>query len=106
MIEIVDPNDARAVRNKENVIALYDAMINRKNADKAVSQFLEPYYVQHNPLVPDSAAGLAGCAREPHTFQHRAERSHRELHVIGRQVAHRSERVDCALRHERHSAGQ
>src|SRR5258705_9739941 len=60
MIEIVNANDARAVRNKENVLALYDAMINRKNPEEAVSQFLVPNYIQHNPLVPDSAAGLAG----------------------------------------------
>src|SRR5260370_35543079 len=60
MIEIVNANDARAVRNKENVLALYDAMINKKNPEEAVSQFLEPSYIQHNPLVPDTAAGLAG----------------------------------------------
>jgi predicted SnoaL-like aldol condensation-catalyzing enzyme len=60
MIELVNPNDARAVRNKDNVLALYDTMINRKNPEGAVSQFLEPSYIQHNPLVPDTAAGLAG----------------------------------------------
>ena len=60
MIEIVDPNDARAVRNKNNVLALYDAMINHKQAEEAVRNFLEPDYIQHNPLVPDGAAGLAG----------------------------------------------
>jgi predicted SnoaL-like aldol condensation-catalyzing enzyme len=60
MIEIVDPKDTRAVRNKENVLALYDAMINNKNPEEAVSKFLEPNYIQHNPLVPDGAAGLAG----------------------------------------------
>src|SRR5258705_11568260 len=64
MIEIVNANDARAVRNKENVLALYDAMINRKNPEEAVSQFLVPNYIQHNPLVPDSAAGLAGVFRK------------------------------------------
>jgi predicted SnoaL-like aldol condensation-catalyzing enzyme len=60
MIEIVNPSDARAVRNKDNVLALYDAMINRKNTEEGVNQFLEPNYIQHNPLVPDGAAGLAG----------------------------------------------
>src|SRR5882757_8717307 len=60
MVEIVNPNDARAVRNKENVLALYDAMINKKNPEEAVSTFLVPNYIQHNPLVPDGAAGLAG----------------------------------------------
>lgn len=60
MIEIVAPNDARAVRNKDNVLALYDAMINKKNSEEAVGKFLVPNYIQHNPLVPDGAAGLAG----------------------------------------------
>lgn len=60
VIEIVDPNDAPAVRNKKNVLALYDAMINKKNSEEAVRKFLVPNYIQHNPLVPDSAAGLFG----------------------------------------------
>jgi len=30
MIEIIDTNDSRAVRNKNNVLALYDLMINAK----------------------------------------------------------------------------
>ena len=30
MIEIIDVNDSRAVRNKNNVLALYDLMINTK----------------------------------------------------------------------------
>src|SRR5260370_40618208 len=60
MIEIVYSNDARDVRNKDNVLTLYDAMINRKNPEEAVGKFLVPGYVQHNPLVPDGAAGLAG----------------------------------------------
>jgi hypothetical protein len=30
MITLVDPNDSRAVRNKNNVLAIYDLMINRK----------------------------------------------------------------------------
>lgn len=59
MIEIVDSTDKRAVRNKDNVLALYDLMINKKQADDAVAKLLVPKYVQHNPLVPDGAAGLA-----------------------------------------------
>lgn len=60
MIVIVDPNDERAVRNKDNILALYDQMINKKNSERAVSNFLVPGYIQHNPLVPDGADGLAG----------------------------------------------
>jgi predicted SnoaL-like aldol condensation-catalyzing enzyme len=59
MIVIVDHNDASAVRDKDNVLAFYDLMINRKRPEEAVRQFLMPKYAQHNPLVPDGAAGLA-----------------------------------------------
>lgn len=59
MIELVDPNDARAVGNKDNILALYDLMINKKEAEQAVAKFFAPQYIQHNPLVPDGAAELA-----------------------------------------------
>lgn len=60
MIVIVDPHDTRAVQNKDNVLALYELMINQKKPEEAVAKFLVPQYVQHNPLVPDGAAGLRG----------------------------------------------
>jgi predicted SnoaL-like aldol condensation-catalyzing enzyme len=75
MIEIVNPNHARAVRNKGNVLALYDAMINNKNSEEAVSKFLVPNYIQHNPLVPDGAAGLAG-------FFDKMTKDRANLHVV------------------------
>ena len=59
MIELVDSNDARAARNKDNVLALYELMINKKEAEQAVAEFFAPEYIQHNPLVPDGAAELA-----------------------------------------------
>jgi len=59
VIELVDPNDARAVRNKDNILALYDLMINKKEAEQAVAKFFAPKYIQHNSLVPDGAAELA-----------------------------------------------
>lgn len=59
MVELVDPNDARAVGNKDNILALYDLMINKMEAEQAVAQFFAPQYIQHNPLVPDGAAELA-----------------------------------------------
>ena len=58
MIEIVNPNDAHALRNKENVLALYDAMINKKKSEEATAKFLSPEYVQHNPLIPDGSVAL------------------------------------------------
>ena len=35
MIEIIDANDSRAVRNKNNVLGLYDLMINTKKSEGA-----------------------------------------------------------------------
>jgi hypothetical protein len=32
VIVLVDPNDSRAVRNKDNVLALYNLMINQKKS--------------------------------------------------------------------------
>jgi hypothetical protein len=51
MIEIIDRNDSRAVRNKNNVLALYDLMINKKQSEEATAKFVSPAYIQHNPLI-------------------------------------------------------
>jgi predicted SnoaL-like aldol condensation-catalyzing enzyme len=58
MITLVDPNDSRAVRNKNNVLALYDLMINRKKSEEATAKFVSPAYVQHNPLIADGSDAL------------------------------------------------
>lgn len=58
MIVLVDPNDSRAVRNKDNVLALYDLMINQKRSEDAVAKFVSPAYVQHNPLIADGSEAL------------------------------------------------
>jgi predicted SnoaL-like aldol condensation-catalyzing enzyme len=58
MIVLVDPNDSRAVRNKDNVLALYDLMINRKKSEEATAKFVHPAYVQHNPLIADGSVAL------------------------------------------------
>jgi len=58
MIVLVDPNDARAVRNKDNVLALYDLMINQKKSEEGTAKFLRLDYIQHNPLIPDGAVAL------------------------------------------------
>ena len=44
-------------RNKEIVIAFYDAAINDKDFEKA-SQYLGDKYIQHNPLAADGPEGL------------------------------------------------
>ena len=61
MIVIVDPNDKKAVRNRDNVLALYEQMINQKHPAEAVTKYTVPDYIQHNLSVPDFAAGLAAA---------------------------------------------
>jgi len=58
MLELVDPKDRRAVRNKDNVLALYELMINQKKSEEATAKFLRPDYIQHNPLIADGAVAL------------------------------------------------
>ena len=58
MIEIVDPNDVRAVRNKNSIVQFYELMYEQRRPAQAVAMSLDPAYIQHNPVVPDSAAGL------------------------------------------------
>ena len=58
MIALVDSNDSRAVRNKDNVLALYEMMINQKKSEEGTAKFVSPNYVQHNPLIPDGSAAL------------------------------------------------
>lgn len=58
MIVLVDLNDSRAVRNKDNVLALYELMINQKKSEEGTSKFLSSAYIQHNPLIPDGSIAL------------------------------------------------
>ena len=58
MIELVDTNDSRAVRNKDNVLGFYDLVINKKKSEEFVGQFMTPGYIQHNPLIADGAEAL------------------------------------------------
>jgi predicted SnoaL-like aldol condensation-catalyzing enzyme len=58
MIVIVDPKDGRAVRNKDNVLALYEMMINQKKSEEGTAKFVSPGYIQHNPLIPDGSEAL------------------------------------------------
>jgi predicted SnoaL-like aldol condensation-catalyzing enzyme len=75
MIELVDINDARAVRNKDNILALYDLMINKKDAEQAVRKFFIPEYRQHNPFVPDGSAELA-------KFFNKTAKDHPNLRIV------------------------
>ena len=58
MNELVDVNDSRAVRNKDNILGFYELLINKKMAEEAAARFVSPAYVQHNPLIPDGPGAL------------------------------------------------
>ena len=58
MLVLVDPNDSRAVRNKDSVLALYDLMINQKKSEEGTAKYLSQTYIQHNPVIPDGSAAL------------------------------------------------
>ena len=55
---LVDPHDRHAVRNIDNVLTLYQMMINENKAVEGTAKFLMPGDVQHNPLIADGAAAL------------------------------------------------
>jgi predicted SnoaL-like aldol condensation-catalyzing enzyme len=57
-VVLVDPHDGRAVRNIDNVLTLYQMMINENKAVEGTAKFLAPDYVQHNPLIADGAVAL------------------------------------------------
>jgi predicted SnoaL-like aldol condensation-catalyzing enzyme len=59
MIEIVDTNDRNAVRNMNNIVELHEVMINQRRPEEAVAKFLDPGYIQHDPLLATGAEGLA-----------------------------------------------
>jgi predicted SnoaL-like aldol condensation-catalyzing enzyme len=59
MIEIVNLGDRRAVRNKDNVLAWVEMMINQKRPREAVAKYVSPTYIQHNPLIATGPDGLA-----------------------------------------------
>jgi predicted SnoaL-like aldol condensation-catalyzing enzyme len=58
MIELFDPNDSCAVRNKNNILGFYDLVINRKKSEERVVNFVSPAYIQHNPLIADGPVAL------------------------------------------------
>lgn len=57
-IVLVDPHDKNAIRNIDNLLTLYQMMINEKKAEEATAAFLAPGYIQHNPLIADGPAAL------------------------------------------------
>jgi predicted SnoaL-like aldol condensation-catalyzing enzyme len=57
-VVLVDPRDQQAVRNIDNVLTLYQMMINENKAEEGTAKFLTPDYIQHNPLIADGSASL------------------------------------------------
>jgi predicted SnoaL-like aldol condensation-catalyzing enzyme len=57
-IVLVDSHDSHAVRNINNVLTLYQMMINENSAVEGTARFLTPGYIQHNPLIADGSAAL------------------------------------------------
>ena len=58
MIELLDTNDVRAVRNKNNVLELYELMINTKRSEEGTAKHVRRGYIQHNPMIPDGSVAL------------------------------------------------
>ncbi|CCE10583.1 hypothetical protein BRAS3843_520099 [Bradyrhizobium sp. STM 3843] len=58
MLVIVDLKDDRAIRNKDNILGMYDLMINKGKPEEGAARFMAPAYIQHNPLIPDGADSL------------------------------------------------
>ena len=58
MIELLDTSDCRAVRNKNNVLELYELMINTKRSEEGTAKLVHPGYIQHNPLIADGSVAL------------------------------------------------
>ncbi len=57
-IVLVNPRDRQAVHNIDNVLTLYQMMINETKAEEGTAKFLTPDYIQHNPLIADGSASL------------------------------------------------
>lgn len=45
-------------RNKQNVLAFYDLMFNKKKPDEAIANYVGKTYIQHNPHVKDGKKGF------------------------------------------------
>ena len=50
MLILVDPDDARAVRNKDTVLAMYDRLLSSRNPME-MEGILGETYIQHNPML-------------------------------------------------------
>jgi predicted SnoaL-like aldol condensation-catalyzing enzyme len=72
---LVDAGDKDAVRNVNNVLTLYQMMINENRAEEGTAKFLTPGYIQHNPLIADGSAALG-------KYFAQAKSTHPSVHVV------------------------
>lgn len=63
IIELVDTNDPKAVRNKNNLLDCYDMIINKKQAMEGAMKYVTEDYIQHNPLLADGRKGSVNGLR-------------------------------------------
>ena len=93
---LVDPRDGNAARNINNVLTLYQMMINENKALEGTAKLLTPGYVQHNPLIADGSAALGkyfagvkaahqrrGCRWRRHRQDERRRKGRRALGCAG-----------------------
>ncbi|WP_259065838.1 nuclear transport factor 2 family protein [Mucilaginibacter sp. X4EP1] len=71
---LIIASDEKSKENAATVLALYDAMITKKQSLAAVEKYLTPDYIQHNPLIPTSARALG-------EFFGETVKVHNKLHV-------------------------
>jgi predicted SnoaL-like aldol condensation-catalyzing enzyme len=55
---LADSHDQKAIRNVNNVLTLYQMMINENKAEEGTAKLLVSGYIQHNPLIADGSAAL------------------------------------------------
>ena len=72
---LVDPRDQNAVRNVDNVLTLYQMMINENKAVEGTARFLTPGYIQHNPLIADGSTALGQYFAD-------VKKAHANAHVV------------------------
>src|ERR1700737_3994608 len=72
---LVGPRDRNAARNVNNVLTLYQMMINENRAVEGTARFLTPGYIQHNPLIADGSAALG-------KYFAQAKSTHPSVHVV------------------------
>src|ERR1700722_5720877 len=75
---LVPPRARPPVRNIDNVLTLYQMMINETRAEEGTAKFLTSDYIQHNPLIADGAealgkyfAGVKAAHPSAHVVVHR-----------------------------------